>query len=136
MTSLTIGTALKELIETSGLNLKAYVDRAPDPDEPLPYCTVHEGISVTPDGRNDGGVGETVSELVQVDLWEQWTADDERPTDSPALVYDLMRMLHSANLPTAPNHVYGTIVQNRRRIFEPGRDRVHHAITLRVARQM
>lgn len=125
--------AIKVLIENSGLGIAAYSDGA-DQFEQLPYITITEAIAVVPDGRSDGGDGESCTEEVQVDVWERWKDEDDVVVESPTLIHDVVRLLHGAQLDQAPRRVYGVTVINRRRLLEPAKSLVHHAITANVHR--
>jgi hypothetical protein len=91
---------------------------------------------VTPQDRSDGGVGVAARELVQVDLFEQWRDVDNIVVESPTLANEVVKVLHSAELPLAPVRVHGMTVVSRRRILEPARSIVHHAITVEVSRDL
>ena len=127
--------ALKALIEAAGLGLSAYRDR-PSDEHALPYVTIHEEIVLVPDaGANDDSSGATGKETAQVDLWQAW-----RDPNTGALVesYTLPRALNAAlkgaQLPTAPDLVYGVKVRSRLRLLERDDNVVHHAYTLEIVR--
>lgn len=130
----TISRALKRLIEGGGLNLLAFSDQDFDADQARPYCTIHEGITTTPLLRTANGQGESVTELVQVDLWEDWVSDDDYLYDEPSTADDLVTLLHHARLPSAAKRVDEVLVVSKRRMFESARTLVHHPITLRIVR--
>lgn len=130
--------ALKVLIESGGLGLAAYRDAAglDEEDGTRAYVVITEGIAVIPDGRSDGGEGETCTEEVQVSLFEPWKDDDGNVVESPTLIHQLVALLHGAQLLAAPQRVYGVSVVNRRRLLEPSRSIVHHPITVNVHRSI
>jgi hypothetical protein len=134
----TTGNAIKAHIEAE-LSLAMYRDTAPN-GEPVPYGTVHDAITVTPDGREDGGIGNAGTETVQVDLWEPWRDVNGEVAESPFLADNVVKVLHGAQLETAPKRVYGVTVISRRRLLEPDassptyRGLVHTAITATVRR--
>jgi hypothetical protein len=131
----TLSVALKQHIESLGLGIAAYKDAAPD-DERRPFATITEGISVTPDGFADGGVGETGTEQVQVDVWEDWKDEDDTVAESPTLALAVARATHGAKLAMSPGRVYGVSVVSRRRLLEPDTNTVHTAITANVRREL
>jgi hypothetical protein len=130
-----LSNALKEYLEGLGLGIAAYKDAAPD-DEKRPFATITEGISVTPDGFGDGGVGETGTEMVQVDVWEDWRDEDDNVVESSSLALAVARATHGAKLAMAPGRVYGVSVVSRRRLLEPDTNTVHTAITANVRREL
>lgn len=130
-----LSNALKEHIESLGLGIAAYKDVAPDTEQ-NPFATITEGISDTPDGFGDGGVGETGTEQVQVDVWEDWQDEDGNVVESPTLARSVARGTHGAKLAMAPGRVYGVSVVSRRRLLEPDTNTVHTAITANVRRDL
>lgn len=130
----TIANALKVFLESCRVGAAAYRDAAPF-DEQRPFITITEAIAVTPDGRGDGGRGETGIEMVQVDTWEDWKDDDGVVVESD-LSLTVARALHGARLETAPTRVYGVSVVSRRRLLEPDTNTVHNAITANVRRTL
>lgn len=130
--------ALKQLIEGGGLTLAAYRDAAghDEEDGTRPYVVITEGIATVPDGRSDGGDGETCTEECQVSLFEPWKDEDGNVIESPTLIHQLVALLHGAQLDTAPQRVYGVTVINRRRLLEPSRSIVHNPITVNVHRSI
>lgn len=133
--SATVGNALKALLETSGLGLAAYRDAAPE-DEPSPFITITDGLSVTPDDFGDGGNGGTCTETVQVDLWETWKDEDGEVVESPHLAPSVIRALHGAKLVTSPSRAHGVVVVSKRRLLEPDTNTVHTAITANIRRDL
>ncbi len=135
--------ALKAKIEAAGLGLSAFRDEAPENmDGTLrvpPYVTIAESLSIIPEGHFnpiDDTTGH-VSELVQVDLWEQWRDKDSRViTESMTKAGDLIRALHGARLTTAPKRVFHCDVDGSRRLLDRKANRVHTAITVRLRRVM
>jgi hypothetical protein len=148
--------ALKAYIEAQGLSLVVYKDAAPpetrNPPPPngnglikAPYCTVIEGISVTPISREDGGAAQGgttyVTELAQLDLWMNWrdlngtvTGTQDKSLESRTLGAALYRKLDGSQLDLAPTRVYKCYVQNWIRLVERDNNIVHVAYTLAIRR--
>jgi hypothetical protein len=146
--------ALKAYIEAQGLGISVYKDAAPpsriDKATGLitgivkAYCTVVEGVSLTSDSREDGGVAQGgasyVIELVQLDLWMNWRDSDGNSLESrtqgatPSFADALYRTLDGCTLDLAPTRVYRVVVQNRVRLVERDNNIVHVAFTLSVRR--
>lgn len=132
-----ISNAIKSLIEGSGLGVACYRDAAPANEE-LPYVTISEGITATTEGRADGGAASSTQEVIQVDLWEAWKDAEGEIVESPVLGRDVVKVLHGAQLPTAPMRAHGVTVISRRRLLELNttgatyRGLVHTAITAMV----
>lgn len=132
-----ISNAVKTFLEGAGLGVACYRDAAPANEE-MPYITISEGLITTTDDRADGGRSSTVSELIQIDLWEVWRDADNEVVESPTLARDVVEALHGAQLPAAPMRAYGVTVLNRRRLLEADltgptyRGVVHTAITATV----
>jgi hypothetical protein len=159
----TTRTALKAFIEQLGLGLTAYQDEAPQGQVP-PYVVILGPISSVPDKLEDGGTllaggtlpaaalrptgsSQTVTDLFQVDLWQQWRnpgatdpmhiagAADRAVLEDYALPEHLYWAIHGARLPSAPQIVYGCILRGYPRLFERDNNRIHHAGTIAVYRQ-
>lgn len=135
--------ALKAKIEAAGLGLSAFRDEAPENTDgtarALPYVTIMEGLSIVPDGHFnplDDATGH-VSELVQVDLWEEWRNQSTRAlAESMTKAGQLIRALHGVRLPVAPKLVFQCDVDGSRRLLDRKANRVHTAITVRLRRVM
>lgn len=130
--------AIKAKVEAAGLGLAAFRDEAPA-SQALPYVTIDESISLQPElGFNplDDAAGH-VSEVVQVDLWQQWRDLATRAvTESYTLPGQLIRALHGVRLPASPKLVFECEVSHSIRMLERNDNLVHHAITVRIRRLM
>lgn len=137
--------ALKALIESLGLSLSAYRDRAPTTEvdgvtipAARPNVTISEALSITDDGH--GRDADAVTELVQVDLWqrldgaENYSGRSTDPVESLTLADALRNGLHGAQLSTAPTRAYGVVVDQMVRLVEDDTGIVHHALTVRIRR--
>lgn len=134
------GGALKQALEGAGLGVPAFRDRAPK-DQPYPYITVREELALTVLRRADAG-----DELVQVDLWQyaRWPAGTVKDAvdvsgkvaESSALVRALQAFLKGARLPAAPLLTYRASLESSVRLPEPDNNLVHHALTVRVHRDL
>lgn len=139
--SATFSNALKARIESLGLSLTAYRDRAPA-GTARPYVTISEGISTVRERHGDEGSStahRAATELVQVDLWDNWRADASHATgvaESYTLPGALIRGIDGADLTTAPKRVYGCTVDSSVRLVEEDQNLVHHAITVRLRRDL
>lgn len=160
----TTRTALKAFLEQLGLNVTAFQDEAPQGKVP-PYIVILGPISLVPDSLEDGGtlliggtlpagatrptgVAQTVTELLQVDIWQQWRNPPAPDLDhvagqaDRALLEDytlpdkVIGAIHGCRLLAAPQVVYGCLVRGVVRLFERDSNRIHHAITVAVHRQM
>jgi hypothetical protein len=149
--SATTAGALKAYIETLGLGVTVFRDRAPK-DAPLPLVIIQEGISMVPD--RDGDFGDPaavhgVAEQAQVSLFQAWRKPDGTAGETYTLPGDLVASLQGAQLPTAPTRVYGVRVIGKVRI--PGIDApgggavadnadggnvIHDAITVELRRNL
>lgn len=145
--SASTSTAIKSLIESSGLHLAAYRDVAPEGTTvwnpgagPTPFVTVTEAIAVTPSSINAPLTGEAVSvvsEVAQVSLWQAWRdpdSDSRRIVESMALPDELVALLHGGRLVTAPTHVWAMYVRSSRRLLEREENVVQHALTVELVR--
>lgn len=128
--------AVKALLEAQGLGISVFRDQAVA-NATFPYVTVSEDISTVPDGlwnANDDPEGH-VSELVQVDIWQQRrNVTTHALLESYTLPDAVMRALHGSKLSAAPKAVSGAQVVDRVRLIEPENNIVHTAITLQVRR--
>jgi hypothetical protein len=147
MPTLAAGTygALKAYVEAQGLSLAVYKDAAPpDTKDPatgllrVPFCTVIEGISVTPTSRQDGGAAQGgttyVTELAQMDLWMNWRDSADKSLENRTLAAALYRKLDGCLLDLSPTRVYKCYVQNWIRLVERDNRIVHVAYTLAIRR--
>lgn len=141
----TTSGALKVLIESLGLGLSAYQDRAPQ-EKVRPYVEITEDNPTIPDQLEDGGPG-TAVETVFVDLFQDWK--DRTPTsptygniiENRTLAPALKRGIHGQRLQsigTFPNAVvvYQVLLRHSVRLLEEEGNAVHHALTLEVFRQL
>ena len=127
--------AVKAHIEAQSLGIAVFRDSAPDNTE-YPYITILEDISTVPDGvfnAYDDPQGH-VSELVQVDIWQQSRNAAKVKVESYTLPDAVMKALHGTLLPTAPKQVSGCQVVSRTRLLEPENNIVHTALTVQVRR--
>jgi len=127
---------LKDLIETLGLGLSAYGDRAPQLTK-RPYVVVLEELALTPDPFEDMKATTGV-ETCQVDLYQDW-----RDLTSGKLLEDytlaprLRRGLHGARTPlVASLIVYVIRVMHSIRMLDEAGNEVHHALTVEVYREL
>lgn len=128
--------AIKALIESLGLGVSVYRDRAPN-IAVVPYVTVIEAISVTADSRFNSfdDPEHHVVELAQIDVWQPWRdASGNNVIEDYPLVDAIIVGLDGARLPDAPNHVAGTRLAGMVRDLEHAKNIVHHAITVEVRR--
>lgn len=138
--SASTGGAVKAYLEAAALGVPWFRDRAPK-DQRYPYGTVTEEVSLTVVRR-----AETADELVQVDLWQfaRWPAGTVvggvnvagRVAEDSALVRRLQRVLRGARLATAPTLTYQANLEGSVRLTEPDTNLVHHALTVRVHREL
>lgn len=130
--------ALKARLEGAGLGLAWFRDEAPA-GQAMPYGVIHEGISIVPEAMfnaKDDDAGH-VSELVQVDVWQEWRSQSSRGlTETPSLKDSVIRALHGALLPTAPKLVFECSVLGSVRMLMRDDNRVKNAITVRIRRLM
>ena len=132
----TTAGALNVLINSLNLGVTAYRDRAPA-GTALPYVTVTEGLDLTPDALEDGGVG-TAVETCQVDLWQHWK---DQVTGSVAenglLAPALIRGLHGKRTQQiGSSTVYTVRVISAPRLLEEENNVVHHPITVEINREI
>lgn len=130
--------AIKALIESLGLGVTVYRDRAPAGIAP-PYVTVIEAISVTSDPQFNSfdDSDHHVVELAQVDVWQPWK-DSARDgiAETYTLADALASALDGARLPDSPNRVAGMRLTGMVRLLEPDENLVHHALTIELRRTM
>jgi len=143
--SLSVGGAIKAMLETKGLGIPFYKDVAPQ-KSPKVYGVIHEGIGLAMDPFEDGGPAQgttnTGKELMQLDLWQNWLKADGTVAEDPLLPDRLTNAIHGARClatPAAsvsPKLVYVIRQEGRVRIFDRDSKTVHHAYTLAVHRQI
>lgn len=126
--------ALKALIESLGLNISVYRDRAPE-GRALPYVTVDEAIAIIPDKLEDGQ-STTVRETVSIDVWMQWkNRANGQLAESYTLPYDIARALQGSPLDTTPSRAYTVIIHRiGPRLVEEEENLVHMPIEAEVWR--
>ncbi len=133
----TTAGAVKALLEAQGLGVSVFRDQKPADQNLDTWISVQEDISTVPDGAfnaYDDPDGH-VSELVQVDIWQQARNPTTRAvTESYTLVDAVMKALHGVKLPAAPKNVSGAQVVDRTRLLEPENNIVHTALTVQVRR--
>lgn len=141
----TTAGAIKAYLETLGLGVAVYRDRAPE-NTPLftdagaarPYVTVTEGISVVTDPAFNSFDDDQshVIELAQVDVWQPWRYPE--PAGGIAESYTLpdavMAALDGSRLAEAPTHVAGMRLTGAVRLLEVDDNVVHHAFTVEIRR--
>lgn len=131
--------ALKAHIESLGLGLPAYRDRAPQ-DAALPYAVIREAVTATVRRHGDFGdinASRAVTEEVQIDLWQQARDPESNAvTESYTLPSAVFRNLHGARLPAAPTHVHGVKVLGMTRFPDPDARLVRHLITVQLDRAL
>lgn len=132
-----LGGAIKALLESQGLGVPVFRDRAPS-DQPLPYVVVFEGIAVVPEvafNAFDDPEGH-VLELVQVSLYQQWRDPvTQTLTESYTLADAMALALHRNHLTTAPFHVAGMrVTEGPVRVLDVDDNSVNHAVTVEVRR--
>lgn len=127
--------AVKAYVETLALGVAVFRDRPPV-GQAYPFVTITDELSLTV--RQDTGTG---SELVQVDLWQQlrWPAGHPlqgKVAEDPQLARALQRGLLRFPLDTAPTLTYRGALEGSVRLPDPDGNVVHHALTVRVAREL
>lgn len=131
----TTAGALKALIESLGLGISAYRDEAPA-GTTRPYVTIIEEIALVTDPSEDG-VGATVVETCQIDLWQDWhNSTTGGVAESYTLAPALRRGIDGARLALIGSALtYQALVRHTLRQVEPVENVVHHAMTVEVFRQ-
>lgn len=132
-----LGGAIKALLESQGLGVPVFRDRAPA-NQSLPYVVVYEGIAVVPEvafNAYDDPEGH-VSELVQVSLYQQWRDSLTGGLVESYTLADAMTLaLHRNHLTTAPFHVAGMrVTEGPVRVLDVDDNSVNHAVTVEVRR--
>lgn len=138
--SASTGGAVKAYLEGRNLGVPWFRDR-PRKDTPYPFGTVTEELSLTVVQRADAA-----AELVQVDLWQlarhpagtirNGVDVSGRLAEDSALVRRLQGALRRAALMTAPTLTYRATLEGSVRLPEPDNNLVHHALTVRVHREL
>lgn len=133
--------AIKQLVESGGLSIAAYRDRAPQ-DARLPYVTIDEEVATSHERHGDasdpnGHHGE--SEQLFVHLWQAWRDDAGKPAETYDLPRKLTQLLQTARPFTygpsnAPTRVYGLQIAARARLIEDEENVVHTALTITMRR--
>lgn len=130
-----LGGAVKQLIEASGLGLSAYRDDAGTGVTGPAWCTIVEGVSTTPIALGDNSADDDLTDLIQVDLWQPWRAlQSGDPAEDYTLADRLHSVLHGATLPDPPMPVRSCKVDSYPRFTEKDSNLVHHAFTVRIIR--
>lgn len=107
--------ALKAQIESLGLKLTVYRDRAPE-GTATPYVVVNEALATIPDKLEDGGTS-TGKETVSIDVWQQWKDPATGSlTENRTLSDSIVRGIHACNLTQAPTRAYSVLVKSTRRL--------------------
>lgn len=128
--------SVKQLIESAGLGLAVYRDDAGASVTATTWATVSEAVSITTASLGDNGAADAVIELLQVDLYQPWRAENPGdPAEDYTLADLLYRVLHGALLPDPPMLVRSCKVDTYPRFTERDSNLVHHAFTLRIARE-
>lgn len=106
----------------------------------LPYVTLHESLSVTPETLHGPDSAQVGVEMAQVDVWYNLRAPSGgSAADSPSTVASLVRSLQGASIPqfgSPLKMVYGCLVRNVVRLVELQTDLIHYAITLHLWREL
>lgn len=143
----TTAGVIKGVIESAGLGVSVYRDAAPSkpgPDGtpvlavPLPYVSVRERLVRLPDrdGVFDADVPHTVTETVQIDVWQTWRdVATGRVVESYTLPDAIERLLTRGPVGGAPFRVYAIRCVDSVRLLEADENVVHHAITAVVHRE-
>lgn len=134
------GGAIKAYLEGRALGVPWFRDLAPK-GQAYPFGTVAEELSLTVVQRADAA-----AELVQVDLWQylRWPAGTVRNgvlvegkvAEDSALVRAVQGALRRAALVAAPTLTYRATLEGSVRLTEPDDNLVHHALTVRVHREL
>jgi hypothetical protein len=92
----TTAGALKQLVESFGLGLAAYRDRAPV-NAAMPYVIIQDGITARRVPGGDAGEGDMIAEECQLDLYERWYAPNGTTiAESATLAKALGKALHGS----------------------------------------
>lgn len=134
----TTAGALKAYIETLGLSLAVYRDKAPE-DATGKYVRVHEAVTISPRQSGDFGdpnAGRQVTEEVQLDLFQPIRDANLAVVEDYTLPDTLIRKLHGAHLTAAPKHVYGVRVLNSTRFPDDDENVARQLITVALDRAL
>lgn len=127
--------ALKAKIESLGLGISAYRDRAPE-GHALPYVQIIESVSTVPGPIEDHALG-VGTELVQIDLFQTWRDAQHAPAESYTLPGALLAGLEGAQIVNiGSKRVYTVFVRNMRRMLEEDNNVVHYAIDVDLKREL
>lgn len=131
----TTGAAIKAHIETLGLGVPVFREKPPK-DTAYPFVTVQDELSLTLQRLADAA-----QELAQVDLWQLLRhpaghALQGRVAEDAELVRRLQRGLRRFPLLGAPTLTYQGVLEGSVRLPEPDSNLVHHALTVRVHREL
>lgn len=133
----TTGNAIKALIEAAGLGVTVYRDQAPK--VAMPYVTVFEAITVTPEeafNPRDDPEGH-VTEEVQVDVWQQRrNADTLAITESYTLPDAVCLALSGGLLTALPTYGGHMRLIGRTRQLEDEGTVIHDVLTVEVRRTL
>ena len=131
-----LGGSLKHLIEASGLGLPVYRDDAGAAVTGPVWVTVTEGFSTNTVALGDAGDADAITDLLQADLWQPWRAKNPGdPAEDYTLADRLYGVIHGATLPNPPMLVRSCTVDSYPRFVERDSNLVHHAFTVRIARE-
>lgn len=118
--------ALKAKIESLGLSITVYRDRAPE-TTPLPYAVISEGIATVPDPLEDN-VASTGKETVSIDIFQQWKDPVTGAlTENRGLPDAIVRGIHGQGLPAAPTRAYAVLVKTTRRLAPEEPENLTHS---------
>lgn len=136
--------AVKARVESLGLHLSCFRDQLP-PGQRLPACVVREALAVVPDLDGDYGdpaADRTVTETVQLDLYEQSRSNDPAATtvESTSLADALQHGLHQTDLRVSGQSqramVWACQVTTRVRAPVSDKNLVRNSYTLTIRRQL
>lgn len=136
--ALTVSTALKQLIEASGLGVMGYRDHAPE-DAEMPFVVITEAIASVPQRSGDASTDDATEESVQIDLWEQWidrSGANPSLSEVPSRANALVAALHGSSLDSSPTKAYGIRVDNRTRRLDREANTVRNIIDVTVHRNL
>ena len=128
--------ALKAQIESLGLSIRAYRDRAPEGTK-LPYVSIDEAVAVVPDKLEDGQAT-TGKETVTIHVFMSWKDPSTGAVlESYSLPGAIIRGLQGVGLQAGPTRSYAVIVQREGpRIVEEETNIVHVPISAVVWRTL
>lgn len=118
--------ALKAKIESLGLSISVYRDRAPETTA-LPYAVVNEGLATVPDKLEDGATS-TGKETVSIDIFQMWkNLATGAFAENRGLSDAIVRGIHGQTLPAAPTKAYACLVKNSRRLAPEEEENLTHS---------